>query len=102
MEQLWDSQKNFMQIVKEPDFVAQINAHNQQTAQEHGMEAILADAYTSPANKKAIRQVMKVVNDITRAASGKAPRQIAIEFARGCGEETAVKHPKRAKVATNL
>jgi CRISPR-associated endonuclease Csn1 len=82
MEQLWDSQKNFMQIVKEPDFVAQINAHNQQTAQEHGMEAILADAYTSPANKKAIRQVMKVVNDITRAASGKAPRQIAIEFAR--------------------
>lgn len=82
MEQLWDSQKNFMQIVNEPDFKAAITKENQKIVKATSTEEILADAYTSPANKKAIRQVMKVVNDIVKAASGKAPKQIAIEFAR--------------------
>ncbi|MCT6892025.1 MAG: type II CRISPR RNA-guided endonuclease Cas9, partial [Lactobacillus sp.] len=61
MEQLWDSQKNFMQIVTEPDFKEAIAKENQNVTQENGVEEILADAYTSPANKKAIRQVVKVV-----------------------------------------
>lgn len=86
MEQLWDSQKNFMQIVNEPDFKAAIAKENQQIAKITSIEDILTDAYTSPANKKAIRQVIKVVDDIVRAASGKAPKQIAIEFARSAGK----------------
>lgn len=89
MEKLWDSQENFMQIVNQPDFKEQIEAHNQLAAKDENIDTILADAYTSPANKKAIRQVIKVVDDITRAASGKAPKQIAIEFARD-----AEKNPK--------
>lgn len=82
MEQLWDSQKNFMQIVNEPDFKALITKENQEIVQSTSTEDILADAYTSPANKKAIRQVMKVVDDIVKAASGQVPKQFAIEFAR--------------------
>ncbi|WP_103660676.1 type II CRISPR RNA-guided endonuclease Cas9 [Lactobacillus sp. HT06-2] len=82
MEQLWDDQKNFMQIVNEPDFKAEIANENQAIVKSTSIKDFLADAYTSPANKKAIRQVIKVVDDIVKAASGKAPKQIAIEFAR--------------------
>lgn len=85
MEQLWDSQQNFMQIVKQPDFKAateQANANLIKDNQTDAVEDVLADAYTSPANKKAIRQVMKVVADIVKAAGGKVPKQFAIEFTR--------------------
>lgn len=82
MAQLWDSQKNFMQIVTEPDFKDAIEQENQVIVKKTGVEDILADAYTSPANKKAIRQVVKVVNDVVKAAGGKAPAQFAIEFTR--------------------
>lgn len=82
MNQLWDSQKNFMQIVKEPDFKDAIEQENQAVVKKTGVEDILADAYTSPANKKAIRQVVKVVDDVVKAAGGKAPAQFAIEFTR--------------------
>lgn len=82
MEQLWDSQKNFIQIVNEPDFKEAITQENQQIIKATSTEDVLADAYTSPANKKAIRQVMKVVDDIVKATSGKVPKQIAIEFTR--------------------
>lgn len=82
MAQLWDSQKIFMQIVTEPDFKDAIEQENQVIVKKTGVEDILADAYTSPANKKAIRQVIKVVDDVVKAADGKAPAQFAIEFTR--------------------
>lgn len=82
INQLWDSQKNFMQIVTEPDFKEQIEKENQAVVKKTDVEDILADAYTSPANKKAIRQVVKVVNDVVKAAGGKEPAQFAIEFTR--------------------
>lgn len=42
---------------------------------------ILDKVYTSPQNKKAIRQVMKVVEDIEKAMKCE-PTSIAIEFTR--------------------
>ena len=81
MEQLWDSQKNFAKIITEPDFKSAIAQENQQITKENGVEEILADAYTSPANKKAIRQVVKVVEDVVKAA-GAAPAQFTIEYTR--------------------
>ena len=92
-EKLWDSQKNFMQIVKEPDFKAAIEKENQSVVKATDTEDILADAYTSPANKKAIRQVIRVADDIVKAASGKAPSQFAIEFAR-----ESEKNPKLSQI----
>lgn len=82
IELLWASENNFMQIVTQPDFKAAITKENAQVTEDNGIEAILADAYTSPANKKAIRQVIKVVDDVVKAADGKAPAQFAIEFTR--------------------
>ncbi|MDF7672722.1 type II CRISPR RNA-guided endonuclease Cas9 [Lactobacillus sp. ESL0701] len=96
MEQLWDSKNNFMQIVTQPDFKNLIEKENQHVAKENDVEDILADAYTSPANKKAIRQVIKVVDDITKAAGGKAPAQFAIEFTRD-----ADKDPKLSQLRGN-
>lgn len=82
MAQLWDSQSNFMQIINEADFQSAIVKENQSFTKSTDLEDILADAYTSPANKKAIRQVVKVVDDVVKAAGHQAPKQIAIEFAR--------------------
>ncbi|WP_317619047.1 type II CRISPR RNA-guided endonuclease Cas9 [Bombilactobacillus folatiphilus] len=85
IERLWDSQLNFMQIVKEPAFKSVIDQANSSLVkdnQENAVEDVLADAYTSPANKKAIRQVVKVVADIVKAAGGKIPAKFAIEFTR--------------------
>ncbi|WEV71130.1 type II CRISPR RNA-guided endonuclease Cas9 [Lactobacillus sp. ESL0785] len=96
MEQLWDSKNNFMQIVTQPDFKNLIEKENEQVAKENDVEDILADAYTSPANKKAIRQVIRVVDDIAKAAGGKAPAQFAIEFARD-----ADKNPKLSQQRGN-
>lgn len=92
IEQLWDSQNNFMQIVTQADFKDAIAKANQNLLVATSVEDILNDAYTSPANKKAIRQVIKVVDDIVKAASGKVPKQIAIEFTRDADNK-----PKRSQ-----
>ncbi len=92
IEQLWDSQNNFMQIVTQADFKDEIAKANQNLLVATSVEDILNDADTSPANKKAIRQVIKVVDDIVKAASGKVPKQIAIEFTRDADD-----NPKRSQ-----
>ena len=81
LDLMWNTQRTFMEIVNEPVFAEQIKNANQDQINDEDYESILADAYTSPQNKKAIRQVVKVVDDIVRAA-GKAPKFISLEFAR--------------------
>lgn len=78
---MWDTQATFMEIINQPVFAEQIKEANQSQLSDQDYETVLADAYTSPQNKKAIRQVIKVVDDIVKAA-GKAPQFISIEFAR--------------------
>lgn len=78
---MWSTQATFMEIINKPVFAEQIKNYNQDHLQDQDYETVLADAYTSPQNKKAIRQVVKVVDDIVRAA-GHAPKFISIEFAR--------------------
>lgn len=78
---LWNSQPTFMEIQSRPEFAEQITNENQDKLTEDNYENVLDDAYTSPQNKKAIRQVIKVVDDIVKAA-GKAPKLISLEFAR--------------------
>lgn len=90
MDQLWNTQKNFMQIQSEEDFSKEIQAENSKHLERNNVEDILEDAYTSPQNKKAIRQVIKVVNDI-QCAMGTAPQKISIEFTR-----SPDKNPRRS------
>ncbi|TPR42408.1 type II CRISPR RNA-guided endonuclease Cas9 [Apilactobacillus micheneri] len=79
---LWNTPANFMQAVNNPDIKTQIAKINSKQVNNLGMESILDNAYTSPQNKKAIRQAIKVVNDIQRAMKGQAPASISIEFTR--------------------
>lgn len=94
LDELWTSGKNFMQIQSDPDFAQQIteaNAHNLGNKLpdkwEPGKDAlkaldgVIADLYTSPQNKKALRKVLRVVQDMMTAA-GHTPEKIFIEAAR--------------------
>lgn len=87
-DEMWRSTENFMQIQSRPEFAALIQQANEKQFEGNdpnnvweNIENILGDAYTSPQNKKAIRQVVKVVQDIEKAV-GNPPEKIAIEFTR--------------------
>lgn len=82
IDSLWNTPANFMQAVNEPSIKEQITKINEQQVNNLGMESILDNSYTSPQNKKAIRQSIKVVDDIQRAMKGQAPASISIEFTR--------------------
>ena len=82
LQRLWNESENLMQILSDPVIKEKIVEANSSFTKATDMEDILAEAYTSPQNKKAIRQVMRVVDDIIATAHGKKPSQIAIEFAR--------------------
>ena len=98
IDQLWDSQNNFMQIVSQSEFKDAIAAANQNLLDKSTVEDVLNEAYTSPANKKAIRQVIKVVDDIVKAASGKEPKQIAIEFTRDADKDAKLSQTRANKL----
>lgn len=82
LDQLWKTNDNFMQIQSRDEFAKQIHDENaKQFHEANNVDDILDDAFTSPQNKKAIRQVHKVVQDVVKAV-GYAPDKIAIEFTR--------------------
>ena len=70
-----------MQIVNDESIQAKLAEINGEYADKYDLEDILDAAYTSPQNKKAIRQVMKVVEDIEKVMQCE-PTSIAIEFTR--------------------
>ncbi len=82
IDELWNTNKNFMQIQSDDSFAKRIHEANANQMKATDVEDVLADAYTSPQNKKAIRQVVKVVDDIQKAMGGVAPKFISIEFTR--------------------
>ncbi|MDB1561622.1 type II CRISPR RNA-guided endonuclease Cas9 [Pediococcus pentosaceus] len=98
LDELWRTNDNFMQIQAREEFAKSIVEANQKlmnlggaASVQNTVESTLEDAYTSPQNKKAIRQVIKVVEDIVKAV-GYAPEKITIEFTRG-----ADKNPRRTQ-----
>lgn len=81
IDALWNTSNNFMQIVNDESIQAKLAEINGEYADKYDLEDMLDEAYTSPQNKKAIRQVMKVVEDIEKAMQCE-PTSIAIEFTR--------------------
>ena len=81
IDRLWNTNNNLMQIVTDNEIEQQIAEYNADIMKATTVEDILADAYTSPQNKKAIRKVMKVIDDIQNIM-GYAPEAISIEFTR--------------------
>lgn len=85
IDTLWNTSNNFIQIISDESIQAKLAEINGEYADKSNLEDILDEAYTSPQNKKAIRQVMKVVEDIEKAMKCK-PTSIAIEFTRRKGK----------------
>lgn len=96
LDLMWETQRTFMELQSQPEFAEQIANANQDKLTNDNYEDVLEDAYTSPQNKKAIRQVIKVVDDIVKAA-GKAPRFISLEFARS-DERSERKDARKTKI----
>lgn len=82
IDSLWNESTTFMEAVSKPEIKSQIQENNSDFIKNTDIESVLDEAYTSPQNKKAIRQVYKIVKDIQNAMGGKAPSSIAIEFTR--------------------
>lgn len=77
-----------MKVISIPAFSEAIEDENQMQIKVHGLEDILDQAFMSPQNKKAIRQVLKVVDDIEQIL-GCPPRKIMIEFTRSPDKKSA-------------
>lgn len=101
MDQLWETSRNFMQIVHDKDFAQKIEQANSAGMAKQNVADIINDMYTSPQNKKAIRQVLAVVKDIQRANHGVAPSWLFIEAARGA-EQNPQRTRQRQKQLENL
>ncbi|USS87121.1 type II CRISPR RNA-guided endonuclease Cas9 [Fructilactobacillus cliffordii] len=78
---LWNTQQNLMETLADDSFKEAIQEFNGKKLDKQNVSDIIVDLYTSPQNKKAIRQVLLVVDDIEKAM-GHAPANIMIEFAR--------------------
>jgi len=81
---LLESPNNFMQLIRQKDFKKQIELTNSAeiSDDEDQNNDLINQQYMIPQNKKAIRQVLGVVKDITKAMGGTPPKQIFIEAAR--------------------
>ncbi|WP_143462192.1 type II CRISPR RNA-guided endonuclease Cas9 [Levilactobacillus enshiensis] len=101
MKQLWESQNNFMQIVNQSDISEQIEKINAIGMTKQNVFDTINDLYTSPQNKKAIRQVLAVVKDIQAANHGVVPSWIYLEAARGA-EQNPRRTQQRQRQLENL
>lgn len=79
---LWEHMDNFMVVVNQDVFKEKIVAENKQVFKELNPLDIINEQFTSPQNKKALRQILLVVADIQKAMNGVTPSNIFIEFAR--------------------
>lgn len=85
IQELVLSSRNLMQILTDTTLKEEIAALNQERLKPDSINEAIDDAYTSPSNKKAIRQVLKVIEDIKHAANDQAPSWLYIETADGGG-----------------
>ncbi|MCZ3622702.1 type II CRISPR RNA-guided endonuclease Cas9 [Lactobacillus mulieris] len=98
LQRLWNEPETLTEVLANPVIKRKISEANSLFVQINKVENILDDAYTSPQNKKAIRQVIRVVDDIIVAAHGKKPSQIAIEFTRSSKNESKVPDTRKKQL----
>lgn len=95
---LWDSSSNFMVIVSRDEFKQAIEQENRRFIAKTDTQDVINDLYTSPQNKKALRQILLVVKDIQKAMNGQAPDNLFIEFARGDDGRTVRSVERRRQI----
>ena len=86
LQTLVTRKKNFIQIINQGVFQKQIDQIASNTAKQMHLEEILEASFASPADKKAIMQTVKVLDDIVRLNQGVAPTKIMLRFQRSKSE----------------
>lgn len=87
IEALWKTNANFMEMRSQEEIATQVKDANTQDLKAADLQTIINDMYTSPQNKKAIREVMLVLADIKQAMHDQGPSWVFIEAARGGGQK---------------
>jgi len=82
IDELWNTNQNFQQIRTQDDFQQAIQQINQGNLTENSVNNQIDDLRTSPENKRAIRQVIAVVEDLKKAMHETVPRRLFVEFSR--------------------
>ncbi|WP_204122970.1 type II CRISPR RNA-guided endonuclease Cas9 [Lacticaseibacillus mingshuiensis] len=100
IQELWDTQQNFMHIISDDQFKRAIDEANQGRLSPSTVDELLDEAYTSPSNKKAIRKVMTIIADIKRANGGYDPTWLFLETADGPSGKSDLSRSRRQQVAT--
>lgn len=83
IDEMWETQTNLMRVMADDGLKKAIETANDGQLTPDTVEDMLDAAYTSPSNKKAIRKVVRIVEDIQKANGGVAPRWVFIETADG-------------------
>ncbi|MEO5289169.1 type II CRISPR RNA-guided endonuclease Cas9 [Limosilactobacillus allomucosae] len=91
---MWHTNKNFMQIISTQEFSEQLDSLNESYLQSQTLDDILNRAYANPANKKAIRQSLYLLDDLTKCM-GHAPAKIILTFERKQEESAVAKQRKK-------
>lgn len=79
---MWNTNLNFAQVISQPDFKKELSNRNEAYLKsDESFEDVLNNTYTSPQNRKAIRQAMYVLEDITKKM-GHAPATVSLQFLR--------------------
>ena len=87
IQALWETNANFMELQSQEEVASRIKAANTLNLKATDLQDTINDMYTSPQNKKAIREVMLVLADIKQAMHGQAPSWVFVEAARGGGQK---------------
>lgn len=98
LDGLWETNHNFMQLRSQQAIADQIQAVNQNNLTMADMQDTINDLYTSPQNKKAIREVMLVLADVKAAMHGQEPSWIFVEAARGGGSKGQRTHSRANQI----
>lgn len=97
---MWNTNLNFAQVVAKPEFKSQIAELNAEYINdEDNFEKVLENSYTSPQNKKAIRQAMYVLDDIVKKM-GHEPATVSLQFMRY--DQPGQTTQSRSKILANL
>lgn len=97
---MWNTNLNFAQVVAKPEFKGQIAELNAAYIDdEDNFEKVLENSYTSPQNKKAIRQAIYVLDDIVKKM-GHEPETVSIQFMRY--DQPGKTTQSRSKILANL
>ena len=91
---MWHTNRNFMQIISKQEFSEQIDSINDSYLKKQTLDDILNRAYTNPANKKAIRQSLYLIDDLIKCM-GHTPDKIILTFERKQEESVVTKQRKK-------